>query len=95
VLGVDDHHHDVGEGDVAPAPEEDLERDRLVGGAGGEGVAPREVEDGDAAAVRPGERPLVPVDRDPGEVPDALPQPGEGVEERRLPRVGVPDERDA
>ena len=77
------------------ALEEDLEGDLLVGGAGGEGIRAGEIEDRDTAAVAEGERALDTLDGDAGEVPDALPESGERVEEGGLAGVRIADDGDA
>jgi hypothetical protein len=78
---------------LGPAAEQQIDRDHLVRAAGGEAVRPGQVDqlDGGAAGL---ETPLLHLDRHARVVADPLAQPGQGVEQGRLARVRVADQRD-
>ena len=93
VGGIDDGEDDVRPRLLRPAAEEQIDRDHLVGAARGEAVGAGQVDEVDRGPVD-GELPLLHLDRDAGVVADALPQAGEGIEQRRFPGVRVADQGD-
>ena len=88
VGGVDDVHDEVGF-----AREQEVDGGALVLGVGEERVGAGQVDHADVAAAQL-EVALLLLDGDAGPVAHALARAGEGVEQRRLPAVGVAGDRD-
>ena len=90
---VDDEHDDLGRGLAFEFAVDDLARHLLVGARGIEAVGTRQVDQLERFSARQRQPAGLALYRDAGIIGDLLPRAGQRVEQGRLARIGVADQR--